>query len=46
MANKLNKLFFSKEIKKVYIAITKGVPNPNEGIICKMIYFAFKKKTN
>ena len=32
MANKLNKLFLGKEIKKVYVAITKGVPDPKEGI--------------
>ena len=31
MANKLNKQFLSKEIKKVYVAITKGIPNPKEG---------------
>lgn len=33
MANKLNKQFLSKEIKKVYVAITKGIPNPKEGTI-------------
>lgn len=31
-ANRLNKLFLEHQIKKKYLAITKGVPNQMEGI--------------
>lgn len=33
MAARLNQLFVERVIKKKYVAITKGVPNPREGII-------------
>ena len=32
VANRLNKLFLDHQIKKTYMAITKGIPNPMEGI--------------
>ena len=32
VANKLNKLFLDHQIKKKYVVITKGIPNPREGI--------------
>lgn len=33
VANKLNKLFFDQQIKKKYVAITKGIPHIREGTI-------------
>ena len=29
----MNKLFFERAITKKYLALTKGIPNPREGVI-------------